>query len=262
MHAEPPADRALLERTAAAIQARRQVLAEQVVVEMYRNPFWQARYGDRGKIRALEDAGLNFDNLAAVLRLGIVAELGYHYRWLRGVLVVRGMCSRHVQETMEAMRRALTTTLPAGEADAGCAWLRVAEGALIYDHPFAQALAPVEDAVIAGALARLAARPGAVPSAPALTADSREGRDLRYHLSYLTDALALDRPDLFVSYAAWVAGFLPTVGATVAGLRAGLQALGDALTAELPAAAAPARDLLGEGLRAVDRAAPADSQAR
>ena len=250
MQAEPAADRALLERTAATILAQRTVLAEMVVAEMYRNPFWQARYGDRGKIRALEDAGLNLDNLAAVLRLGIVAELGYHYRWLRDVLVVRGMCSRHVQETMGAICLALTAALPADQADTGCAWLRVAEGTLLYDHPFAQALAPREAAVILGALQRLAV-PGRAGSP---NSDSREGQDLRYHLSYLTDALALDRPDLFTSYAAWVAGFLPTVGATVAGLRAGLQALNDALAAELPAAAPPARDLLAEGLRAVDRA--------
>ncbi len=253
MQAEPAADRALLERTAVTILAQRKLLAEMVVAEMYRNPFWQARYGDRGKSRALEDAGLNLDNLAAVLRLGIVAELGYHYRWLRGVLVVRGMCSRHVQEAIEAMCLALTTALPADQADAGCAWLRTAEGTLVYDHPFAQALAPVEATVVAGALQRLATRGDARPPAPPAI-DSREGRDLRYHLSYLTDALALDRPDLFTSYAAWVAGFLPTVGATVAGLRAGLQALDDALTAELPAEAPAARDLLAEGLRAVDRA--------
>ena len=253
MQAEPAADRALLERTAATILAQRTLLAEAVVAEMYRNPFWQARYGDRGKIRALEDAGLNLDNLAAVLRLGIVAELGYHYRWLRDVLVVRGMCSRHVQETMAAMCRALTAALPADQADTGCAWLRVAEGTLLYDHPFAQALAPREAAVIAGALQRLGKRGGARPPA-APDIDSREGRDLRYHLSYLTDALALDRPDLFISYAAWVAGFLPTVGATVTGLRAGLLALAGALAAELPAESPPARDLLAEALRAVDRA--------
>jgi hypothetical protein len=254
MQAEPAADRALLERTAAAILAQRQLLAQTVVAEMYRNPFWLARYGDQGKIRALEDAGLNLDNLAAVLRLGIVAELGYHYRWLRGVLVVRGMCSRHVQETMEGMCRALNGALPADQAQVGCAWLRAADATLVYDHPFAQALAPLEDAVVAGALQRLAASTG---SARSPDIDSREGRDLRYHLSYLTDALALDRPDLFTSYAAWVAGFLPTVGASVAGLRAGLRALGDALAAELPGEAPPARDLLAEGLRAVDRATTA-----
>ncbi|HUS14539.1 MAG TPA: hypothetical protein VM536_05915 [Chloroflexia bacterium] len=253
MDAELTANPALAETTAAAIGAHQEVLARAIVDRVYRNPFWDARYGAAGRARSFDDSVHNLDQLAAVLRLGLPAEVGYYYRWLRDVLVLRGMTTRHMLDCLETMRAVLADGLPAAEAALAGNWLRVGEAALVYDHPFAQAVYAAAEPITAGAVERLAERARAADRDSSASA-TREQQDLGYHLSYLTDALVLGRPDLFTAYATWVTGFLVQVGASAAGLRAGLLALEAEIAAHVPPFAGEVHALIAAGVAAVDQA--------
>src|SRR5690348_11759467 len=118
---------AQLEAVAATIRRDRETLAAQIVAEMYQNPFWEARYGEPGRVRSLEDARYNLSQLASVLELQIPDELVFYYRWLRDVLVVRGMCTQHIVEIIETMRLAVEPGAPAETRATLNAWLRAAE---------------------------------------------------------------------------------------------------------------------------------------
>ena len=236
-----------LEAAAATIRRERETLAAQIVAEMYHNPFWDARYGKSGRARSLEDARYNLDQLASVLDLQIPDELVYYYRWLRDVLVVRGMCTQHIVEIIETMRVAVEPRVAPEARATLSAWLRAAEGRLGYDRPVAAALGGAQPAIIGDAVARLAA-------ASVRPAGPREARDLGYHLSYLTDAFGMEQPGLFTTYARWVTGFLARLQVSAAGLRAGLEALGSAAEAAVPQHAAAVRHLVAAGLTAVNAA--------
>ena len=54
-----------------------------------------------------------------------------------------------------------------------------------------------------------------------------------YHVSYLADALANERPELFADYVRWLAGFLERHGSPTEYLRGTLVALDEALQAAL-----------------------------
>jgi hypothetical protein len=236
-----------LEAAAATIRREREALAEQIIAEMYRNPFWEARYGASGRARSLEDARFNLGQLASVLDLRIPDELVFYYRWLRDVLVVRGMCTQHIVEIVETMRAAVEPHAPEGARATLNAWLRAVEGRLGYDQPVAAALGAAREAILGDAVARLDAASGRA-SGP------REARDLGYHLSYLTDAFGMEQPALFPTYTGWVTGFLAARNVSAAGLRAVLEALGAAAAAAVPQHAEAVRAQVAAGVAAVEAA--------
>jgi hypothetical protein len=90
-----------------------------------------------------------------------------YVQWLRTVLSTRGMCTRHLAENFTL----LAAAMPSAAAQA-TDYLEQARAALTY----------------------AAARTGWVDV-------------LQYHLSYLADALALERDELFVEYVEWTAAF-------------------------------------------------------
>jgi hypothetical protein len=255
MDALPAADRELLAATAAAITASRDELANKIVAECYRNPFWEARYGERGRARSLEDALHNLDNLSASLRLDLPAELVSYYRWLRDVLAPRGISGEHMREILRAQAAVLAESLLPDQAAITSAWFEHAAASLVYEHPFALAVASGEVEIVAGALGRLATE--SAEQGTQLSNEAGQGRreheaqDLRYYLSYLSDAIALGKPDLFTGYTSWVAGTLAQEGASAAGLRAELRALASELESRIPDYATQVQRLVEAGVSAV-----------
>lgn len=212
------------------VQRRGPALSRQVIEQMYRNPFWAERFGPRGRTHADQDGGYHVAYLVEAVRSGSPSVMTRYAQWLRSVLVSRGMCTRHLAENFARLADAFAAD---GEPALPIAvdLLRQAEAALLYEAPAARALqdgAPGLAHAVAGQLR--AAHPewdGGAQDGWARCED-----DLLYHLSYLADAVASDRAELFVSYARFMAGFLDKRGVALSHLQAVLVALGERLQAD------------------------------
>ena len=133
----------LLQREGAA-------LSEAVLEEQYRDPFWRARYGDRGRRHADQDSAFHLQYLARALETGAPEVMVRYARWLREVLVTRGMCSRHLAENYRLLARNIEAR---GWPDAARAasYLNEAAGALDYADGEAGALRRARGRIVAAA---------------------------------------------------------------------------------------------------------------
>jgi hypothetical protein len=185
------------------VEAQGAQLARASVEGMYADPFWEARYGaERARRFGGEDALFHVRYLVQALSLDKPSVMADYALWLRTLLVSRGMCTRHVDENFEGLAKALTAagfapeTPPHAVVQAGRDALRYAEG---------PARAMQEEA--ASLARRVAGR-----LAPNVTVGERLATELQLHLSYLSDALAAGRPELFLEHCRWYAGFWPRRG--------------------------------------------------
>jgi len=196
------------------------------VEEEYRDPFWWDRYGERGLGFAQADGQHHFDYVAEAVLAGNPHVMAKYARWLRSVLVTRGMSSEHLADGFRIRARKLADT----------AWPDV--------QPCLDALATAADALLHGdpPAAGLVPHPGARPL-PLWTALARDHtldvadihHDARHLLSYLADALAMARPDLLRDHLVWRAGFERRRGRSDAYLPALLAALTTHVAAAPPA---------------------------
>lgn len=119
---------------AARLLRLKQSVAEQVTEEfLQRHPDWLERYGERARLRGVEDAAYHIDFLAGALESRSVASFERYARWTSGVLLARGIDPRFVAENfaqLEAALRAqlteaegalIATLLRAGRAQCGAA---------------------------------------------------------------------------------------------------------------------------------------------
>lgn len=114
----------------------------------------------------------------------------------------RGMCTRHVEENFQRLAAAVEAERFPEAAEA----VALLEQALRYHHPVARELQERAPELASTAVTRVLDRH---PDwAPAPTSRRRCEDDALYHLSYLADAVANGRDELFVQYVCWVAGFL------------------------------------------------------
>ena len=189
----------LPDRLAAAWPALNHSVQEQ----MYRDPFWSERYGERGRKHTLADGDFH-------LRYLIEAELGgdptvftRYALWLRTLLFNHGMCSRHLADHL----RLLSDGLAAHAESAGYA---------------AEAAGAV--AVLRGGVSALRHADG-----PAAAIEARRERAGRDHpddhlLSYLADALAFERTDRLTDYVRYLADHQGRQGRPLTDLLARLEA--------------------------------------
>ena len=210
-----------------ALAARAAEIGRRAVEAMYADPFWDARFGPDGRRRADEDGDFHIGYLTEALRLGSPRTFANYAQWLRGLLVPRGMCTRHVSLQLASLGDAAAGALPAAGADVVRVYVRAARDALRY--PAASPGRALQDAETEAG-ERVAAALGARFSADVLPPYDRLRADAAELLSYLADSVALARPDLFVAYARWVAGF-HAAQRRPSGYTAALRdALGTALT--------------------------------
>jgi hypothetical protein len=193
----------LLERLDAATPR----LCERVFVEMYANPFWDARFGERGRTHAAQDGRFHVQYLREALTAGDPGVMTRYATWLQQLLTTRGMCTRHLAENLARLARAIEDE---GWEDGALATapLVAAIEALRYPEGAARELQDAAPALADLATARLY---DAHPEWLERTGDAGRRRcvdDLRYHLDYTADALALGTLDHLVAYAGWIAGFL------------------------------------------------------
>ncbi len=190
------------------------------IARMYENPFWEARYGERGHKYTEEDGRHHLSYLAEALMENDVAVLTRYAAWLQSVLTARGMCTRHLAENFLRLAELLAKE-PIPKIEQAVSYLREAARALEVSTPALAALSP------------LAARAASAAARSPELAD--EARTL---FSYLADAVSAHRPELFAAHVRWNQGFLIARGHAPGVQEALLAGLGEALTIapELPAA--------------------------
>ena len=197
-----------LERELAAAAPR---LTERVLGEMYANPFWRERFGDRGRLHAGKDGDFHVRYLCESLAAGDHGVFINYARWLRELLVARGMCSRHLAENFERLAQAID------------------------DEPWpdrARAVATLHTG--AHSLTYVDGEPGALDQSRGELATRAAGADLSrdeldIHLSYLADAVAAAEPTRFASYLQFLGGWFARCDRPVAHLHASLRRLGEAI---------------------------------
>ena len=215
-----------------AIEARAQALADRALEAMYRNPFWDERFGERGRRFAREDNLHHIAYLVQALRAESADLLINYARWLQRVLTTRGMCSQHVSENFQRLAEAIKAEA-IGDAAPALALLDTAGAALAYESGPARTVQTAAGSVATRTADAVYARHPAWLAHGGGDGWARCRDDLLYLLSYLADALANGRPELFVDYVRWIAGFLQRRGIPPEHLREALATLDDALRVAL-----------------------------
>lgn len=209
---------------AARIGARADALAARTLARMYENPFWDARFGERGRGFAAQDQHHHLRYLIIALRIGGPYTMTWYARWLQTVLTTRGMCSRHVDENFTRLAEAIVAE-GIEEPDSALALLQAGREALRYQVGPARAVQEATVDLTDDTVSALYARHPEWLERWGEAGRTRCREDVTYHLSYLADGLALTRPDLFASYVGWIAGYLETLGIQRAHLAETLAAL-------------------------------------
>jgi hypothetical protein len=172
-----------------ALAARAAALSQRVLDRMYENPFWMERYGERGRRFANEDSLHHVNYLDQALAAGDAAVFERYARWLRSVLVSRGMCTEHLAENFRLLAEAIADEgLPDHEQGTGV--LRRGDNALQYDSGPAASLEEIRPRLLE-----------AVQAAQDASRPMRED-DCRYLVSYLIDATATGDRAAFDGFAA------------------------------------------------------------
>lgn len=170
-----------------ALAARAVELSQRVLDRMYENPFWMERYGERGRKFADEDSLHHVRYLDQAIAADDAQVFERYARWLRTVLVSRGMCSEHLAENFRLLSQAIgDAALP--DAEVACRILQRGDDCLRYE---------------AGQAAQLEQRREQLVTS---VRDAVEGSrlredDARYLVSYLVDATATGIEDGFLVFA-------------------------------------------------------------
>jgi hypothetical protein len=214
----------------ALLDARADRLTDRVLTEMYADPFWYARFGERADRHGRQDGRFHIDYVVQALQANDAGIVEHYARWLQQVLTSRGMCTRHLAENFARLAEAIRAEdWPDG--DAAIAMLDAARAALAYPD------GPARDVQQAGPeLAAAAAYP--VASTRPANSNDAAGRTLAELVDYVADAIALRRPDGLARHVVWLAGFLEGRGTPRSHLTAQLEALAAAAPAILPGPAA------------------------
>jgi hypothetical protein len=236
------------------IEARASELATAALEEMYANPFWDDRFGERGRSFALQDGLHHLNYLVESLRAQDPELLVTYARWLQGVLTTRGMCSRHLDENFARLARLIGEQI--GGAEQAIQQLQAARDALRYTDGPARIVQDQAEQ-LADETARLGRAQQSDPSVePASLSAGEVGPvdDRQQIISYLADALALGRTDSLSGYLRWSADFGRRQGRDPIQLRATCDALAAALGILDPDTVRTGRAVLQAGCAVLDEA--------
>ena len=185
--------------------------------------FWERRYSARGARFAREDGAFHVRYLVDALRAESPTVMSEYGKWLRDLLVPRGMCTLHVAEHFEHLGHAVKA-----ESDTGPAvrYVRAAIDALAY--PSGSPAAAVQQA--ADRVER------DVPSLPPASGAARNSAwETRYLCHYIADAAARADAGLLTRHVEWAKEIYQNDHGTTAPFDAWVDAISAALaTANLP----------------------------
>ncbi len=203
------------------IERVRGEVVEGVLEDMYQNPFWEARFGERGRVHTRQDTHYHLNYLVAAVDLNNPATLSTYFHWCQGMFVYHGMCALHLQQTLDSLGDQLARRLPA-------AWpaiepiYRASYQGLFYERPDCRALAERQAEIADKTTARMFP-----PRAAGIEERRKQAcyQDNLYHLSYLTGAVDYQTARSFTQYADWLKSYFPTLHVPVSELSADFRAL-------------------------------------
>ncbi len=184
-----------------ALESIRRPLVQAIFADLYRNPFWEDRYGESGRLNIPHDLDQHLDYLLTALRLRSPEYLTEYFRWVRHAVILRGMCTHHLMQVLTSLSMHLATLLTEEHFNALTPFLDAARQSLEYSHFACRALSPLVDAV---------AQQTAQFTYPDEEQSARRElcrRDVVIYLSYLMDAVEKDNPEIFYGYLEWLKGF-------------------------------------------------------
>ncbi|RYZ07557.1 MAG: hypothetical protein EOO73_11300 [Myxococcales bacterium] len=172
-------------------------LSRRCIQAMYEDPFWMARFGERGRRHAEQDSEFHVKYIASALRADDVALFENYARWLRGVLASRGMCSWHLSESFRQLAAAMHAEGVA-EPEPALAVLDAGRAALHYQTGDAAPLA-VQSTTTLGALRdRLGEDSYRLEELWSFLLDSVDRQDasaFRGHVDFLSRTLVADEAE-------------------------------------------------------------------
>lgn len=180
--------------------SKRVVLARRCIEAMYADPFWMARFGERGRRHAEQDSEYHVKYVLSALHAGDDGVFASYARWLRGVLTSRGMCSWHLTESFRQLTEAMRVEGIAAP-EAAIRVLRVGADALTYTT---------------GAAASWSAPTAPNPLRTELGEDAYRLEEL---WSFCLDSLDRDDPSAFRAHVRFVDRALATTEASPRRLR-------------------------------------------
>jgi hypothetical protein len=169
-----------------AIEPHAPRLSQRALERSYEDPFWLLRFGERGLRYTREDGDFHVKYVCQALRSEEPELLARYGAWLRTLLVSRGMCSRHLADHFRYLGEALREMLPGSEA--ASSYLEAAARSLDYADGVAGALSSRAERVASRVVRELGA-----PNA-------RLSREVLAAASYLADAHASNKPEIFTAY--------------------------------------------------------------
>jgi hypothetical protein len=119
-------------RAGAALLARKEELAAAITAALYaERPQLLERYGERGRVKCLEDMRYNLEHLAPAVELERPVLFTRYVTWLRDMLAARDVPADDVRRSLELTRDVIADRLAADEAEAAASVL--AEGLTTLD---------------------------------------------------------------------------------------------------------------------------------
>jgi hypothetical protein len=235
-------------------------IARRAMTIMYANPFWDDRFGTRGRRFAEEDGRHHVAYLCEALRQSDPRVMTRYARWLQSVLTTRGMCSAHLDENFERIAGIIRSeSLPS--AHVAIEFLEQGRRALCYEGGPARDIQDASDALgVATRNALDGARPG-WRDRWGVDSSTRLAASVEWLVSYLADAVAHDRDDQLAGFIAWLGDFVARRGAVPDALASLLDALAGSLD-RLPRDTTPHATAMLAAARARAAAMPSPSVAR
>jgi hypothetical protein len=215
-----------------ALDALRPQIVTGMMAAMDADPYWQARYGPRGRALAEQDVQYHLDNLTRAVRFELPTSPTHHYRWLQNVLLHRGLCTYHLEWTLDTLSRLLQDLLPE-QYPTLQPYLQAGYAGIAYTQDECLALWPLRSAILAAVIEALLEEFTPRPDRLAAWVAARQA-EMLLTFSYLLDAVERNQPALFLEHVTWMRRYLPSQGISDAILHSALGLTARQISALLP----------------------------
>jgi hypothetical protein len=183
------------------IEQKRAAVVNWLLNRIYADPFWVARFGVVGRTRAEEDINYHLDNLIVAIRFDLSDSTKSHYQYLQSVLLPRGICTRHIRETIEGLQFSLVDQLPQIWPQIE-PYLSAGYAGLLYHNPASLALSEQDCLIAERIMTKLPNDLSLGQDHPGWTTDRQ--REVLVLLSYLADAMEKNSPNMLSNHIHWL----------------------------------------------------------